>query len=236
MNEEIAGFPFLGLVSDLPEIIRINHATEIIFTTDRFNNDDILGIVDKIKKYRTNIKIVPRNLDYILGKSSVENIEDIPLVNIDYNLFHVGNRVTKRIFDLLISSISIILLSPFVIPIAFLLGYRFQKASFIGAEQHQISALTLVKRNGNHVHPFLNRFPLLFSVVKGDISLVGSELVPAENGERNLRFKPGLTSLFRVSKNHRTDESDKQNYERFYMQNHSLFLDVEIILKTVLKI
>ena len=236
MNEEIAGFPFLGLVSDLPEIIRINHATEIIFTTDRFNNDDILGIVDKIKKYRTNIKIVPRNLDYILGKSSVENIEDIPLVNIDYNLFHVGNRVTKRIFDLLISSISIILLSPFVIPIAFLLGYRFQKANFIGAEQHQISALTLVKRNGNHVHPFLNRFPLLFSVVKGDISLVGSELVPAENGERNLRFKPGLTSLFRVSKNHRTDENDKQNYEHFYMQNHSLFLDVEIILKTVLKI
>jgi len=128
------------------------------------------------------------------------------------------------------------LLSPFVIPIAFLLGYRFQKANFIGAEQHQISALTLVKRNGNHVHPFLNRFPLLFSVVKGDISLVGSELVPAENGERNLRFKPGLTSLFRVSKNHRTDESDKQNYEHFYMQNHSLFLDVEIILKTVLKI
>jgi FlaA1/EpsC-like NDP-sugar epimerase len=58
-REEIAGFPFLGLISDLPEIIRINHATEIIFTTDRFNNDDILGIVDSIKRYRTNIKIVP---------------------------------------------------------------------------------------------------------------------------------------------------------------------------------
>jgi len=235
-KEEIAGFPFLGLISDLPEIIRINHATEIIFTTDRFNNDDILGIVDGIKRFRTNIKIVPRHLDYILGKSSVENIEDIPLVDVDYNLFHMGNRIIKRIFDLFVSISAVIVGAPFVLPIAFLIGYKFQTTEFIGVDGRSIKALTLVKRNGNHIHQFFNRFPLLFSVIKGDLSLVGSELIAVNNDQRNLRYKPGLTGLFRLSKNHRTDETDRQNFELFYMQNHSLFLDVEIILKTILKI
>ncbi|MDD5231122.1 MAG: glycosyltransferase [Candidatus Marinimicrobia bacterium] len=236
-SEDIVGFPFLGLVSDLPEIIRINRATEIIFTTDRFNNDDILGIVDRIKQYRTNIKIVPRQLDYILGKSSVENIEDIPLLEVDYNLFHMGNRVSKRVFDLVVSVTGVILLAPFMIPLAYLMGYKFHKTVFIGVEGTQIEALTFIKRNGgNHARVFINRFPLLFSIIAGDLSLVGSELIPVGNSERSLRYKPGLTGLFRVSKNHRTDEIDKQNYEYLYMQNHSLFLDVEIILKTILKI
>jgi len=235
-NEEVAGFPFLGLIGDLPEIIRIRHATEIIFTTDRFNNDDILGIVDSIKHYRTNIKIVPRHLDYILGKSSVENIEDIPLLDVDYNLFHIGNRVIKRIFDISVSAFGIIVGSPFVLPIAFIIGYRFKSAEFVGVDGNHIKALTMVKRNGNHTRQFFNRFPLLFSVICGDLSLVGSELIPMGKNERILRYKPGLTGLYRLSKNHRTDETDRQNYEHFYMQNHSLFLDVEIILKTLLKI
>jgi len=236
-NEEIAGFPFLGLIGNLPEIIRINRATEIIFTTDRFNNDDILGIVDRIKQYRTNIKIVPHHLDYILGKSSVENIEDIPLLEVDYNLYHISNRVSKRIFDLLVSVIGIVLLTPVMIPLAYLLGYRFQKSEYIGAEGSQIKALIFMKRNGrNYNNMFINRFPLLFSIIAGDMSLVGSELIVVGNGDRNLRYKPGLTGLFRVSQNHHTDEIDRQNYEFLYMQNHSLFLDVEIILKTILKI
>jgi len=235
-REEIAGFPFLGLISDLPEIIRINHATEIIFTTDRFNNDDILGIVDSIKRYRTNIKIVPRNLDYILGKSSVENIEDIPLLDVDYNLFHMGNRVIKRIFDVTLSVLAVILSGPIVLPLAYLMGYKMHLTEFVGVDGRHINALTMIKRNGNHVRQFFKRYPLLFSIIKGDMSLVGSELMEVDHTNRNLRFKPGLTGLFRLSKNHRADDADRQNFEHFYMQNHSLFLDVEIILKTILKI
>ena len=236
VNEDVVGFPFLGLIDDLSEIIRINRATEIIFTTDRFNNDDILGIVDNIKRYRTNIKIVPRHLDYILGKSSVENIEDIPLLEVDYNLFHLGNRVIKRVFDLLTASLVTVILSPFVIPIALLMGYKIQRVKYIGIDERKINALNFIKRSGNHARIFIKRFPLLLAVIQGDLSFVGSELIPADSSDRHLRYKPGLTGLFRLSNNHKTDETDKQNYEHFYMQNHSFFLDVEIILKTILKI
>jgi GT2 family glycosyltransferase/lipopolysaccharide/colanic/teichoic acid biosynthesis glycosyltransferase len=230
------GFPFLGTVTDLAEIIRIHKATEIIFTTDEFSNDDILNILDRIKKIRINIKIVPRNLDYIIGKSSVEKIEDIPLINLEYNLYRMGNRFSKRIFDFVFASLSLIILAPVVVPWAILLGYRLQRQTFLAKEDLTFNGYVFVKRNGNHLRPFIERFPLLFSIFIGDMSFVGSELLTANPHIRRLRCKPGLTGLFQLQETHRPNEIDKQNYEYYYMQNHSLFLDVEILLKALLNI
>lgn len=236
-EEELSGFPFLGLITDLAEIIRINSTTEIIFTTDRFNNDDILSIVDHIKKFRINIKIVPRHLDYILGKSSVENIEDIPLLEVDYNLFHIGNRVIKRLFDLLFSTVFIILLAPFVVPLAYLRGYRLRPRQIVGIEGNLINIQRFEKNHNRCQNSILAGFPLLLSIWNGDMSFVGSELIDVGGTNRQLRYKPGLTGLFLLHDNHhKPDEADCQNYEHFYMQNHSFFLDVEIILKTLLHI
>jgi GT2 family glycosyltransferase/lipopolysaccharide/colanic/teichoic acid biosynthesis glycosyltransferase len=230
------GFPFLGTVTDLAEIIRINNATEIIFTTDEFSNDEIMNILDRIKKIRVNVKIVPRNLDYIIGKSSVEKIEDIPLINVEYNLYRMANRFSKRIFDFVFATLNLIILSPIVIPWAFMLGYRVKRQTFLAKEDNTFRGFILVKRNGNHVRPFIERFPLLFSIFIGDMSFVGSELLTANPHIRRLRCKPGLTGLFQLQETHRPNEIDKQNYEYYYMQNHSLFLDVEILLKALLNI
>ena len=69
------------------------------------------------------------------------------------------------------------------------------------------------------------------------MSFVGSELIEVGGTNRQLRYKPGLTGLFLLHNNHhKPDEADCQNYEHFYMQNHSFFLDIEIILKTLLHI
>lgn len=230
------GFPFLGVIDDLGEIIRIHKATEIIFTTDQFSNDDILNILDRNKKVRVNIKIVPKHLDYIIGKSSVEKIEDIPLVEVDYNFFRMGNRFSKRVFDFVFSLLGLIVLSPVIIPYALTTGYRFNRKKFIGKEGTLFSGLIFKKRNGNYAHPTIERFPLLFSILKGDMSIVGSELLSANPHIRRLRCKPGLTGLFQLQETHQPNEIDKQNYEYYYMQNHSLFLDVEIILKAILNI
>lgn len=230
------GFPFLGIVEDLAEIVRIHRATEIIFTTDHFSNDDILTIIDQVKHIRVNIKIVPQNLDYIIGKSSVEKIEDIPLVEVDYNLLHVGNRVSKRLFDLAFSGFGLLIISPFLIPWALISGYRLKKEYFIGKESETFVGILLKKYNGNNWHPFIERFPLLLSIFKGDMSMVGSELLTTNPHFRRLRCKPGLTGLFQLQENHQPGEVDKQNYEYYYMQNHSLFLDIEIILKAILNI
>lgn len=234
--KRVAGFPFLGVVSDLPEIIRIHKATEIIFTTDSFSNDEILDILDSVKRLRVNVKIVPKHLDYILGKSSVEKIEDIPLVEVDYNLYRFGNRLSKRLFDLIVSFIITVVFTPFVLPFAYLTGCRLGKKRLLGKEGTNFTAMMIKGRKGININKILEGFPLIWSVLKGDMSLVGSETFSANPNIRYLRCKPGLTGLFQLQGNHRPDEVDKQNYEYYYMQNHSLFLDVEIILKSILNI
>ncbi len=234
--KQTLGFPFLGVVNDLDEIIRIHKATEIIFTTDEFTNDDILNILDRLKKVRVNIKIVPKNLDYIIGKSSVEKIEDIPLIEVEYNMYRMGNRFSKRVFDLVTSLIGLILLTPFMVPYALIVGYKFKRQEFLGKEGGTFKGIVFTKRNGNHSRPSVERFPLLASILTGRMSFVGSELLTANPHIRRLRCKPGLTGLFQLQETHSPDEIDKQNYEHYYMQNHSLFLDVEIILKALLNI
>ncbi len=232
----IAGFPFLGLVNDLPELVRIHRATEIIFTTDQFSNDEILHIIDKVKHVRANIKIVPKNVDYILGKSSVEKIENIPLIDVEYNILHVGNRISKRLFDICVSVIGIIVLTPFIVPAAFMSRYRLRKMEYLGVESRTFTGWQFVKNNGNHGRDFIRKFPLLGSVIRGNMSIVGNELLSANPNTRHLRCKPGLTGLSQLQENHQPDEKVKQNYEYYYMLNHSFFLDIEIILKAMLKI
>ena len=234
--KQTLGFPFLGVVNDLGEIIRIHKATEIIFTTDEFSNDDILNILDRLKKVRVNIKIVPQNLDYIIGKSSVEKIEDIPLIEVEYNLYRLSNRFLKRVFDFGLSLLALLSMSLLMVPYALLTGYKFQKQRFLGKEGIIFPGVIFAKRNGNHVRPIIVRFPLLFSILTGKMSFVGSELLTANPHIRRLRCKPGLTGLFQLQETHQPNETDKQNYEHYYMQNHTLFLDVEIILKALLNI
>lgn len=85
----------------------------------------------------------------------------------------------------------------------------------------------------------LDELPQLFNVVKGDISLVGPRvLVPAElNGYPNknliLSVKSGLTGLAQVSGRRTISFEDRRALDIYYVQNWTLLLDLQIILKTI---
>jgi lipopolysaccharide/colanic/teichoic acid biosynthesis glycosyltransferase len=93
---------------------------------------------------------------------------------------------------------------------------------------------------------FLRRFkidelPQLFNILKGDMSIVGPR--PAmpdqskeldENGIWRLKVTPGLTGLAQINGNIYLDWADRWKYDRYYVENLSLRLDIKIMLKTVL--
>ncbi|MCF7740408.1 MAG: glycosyltransferase [Candidatus Marinimicrobia bacterium] len=234
--DKINGFPFLGDIENLNEIVRIHKATELIFTTDRFNNEDILDILDQVRKERVEARIVPRNLDFILGKSSVEKIEDIPLIEVDYNIFYFSNQFFKRIFDIIVSLVGGIVFSPFVFLYVLFTGGKIKRQKFLTWQDKDFCGYVFERENGEKYRKNLHRFPLIWSVFKGDMSMVGSELLTVGKKKRKLHYKPGITGLFQVQGNHEPDEVDKQNYEHYYMRNYSLFLDIEILLKALLRI
>lgn len=86
----------------------------------------------------------------------------------------------------------------------------------------------------------IDELPQLVNVLRGEMSLVGPRpLPPAEieheswNQRRRLSVKPGMTGLWQVSG--RSDLSFKEwvNLDLNYIDNWSIFLDVYILIKTL---
>jgi len=99
-----------------------------------------------------------------------------------------------------------------------------------------------VTRIGRMLRKFcLDELPQLYSVLKGDMSLVGPR--PPLVGEvdrfeswhwRKLSFKPGLTCLWQVDgRNEISDFDEWAKLDLEYIDNWSLWLDLKILFKTV---
>ena len=88
----------------------------------------------------------------------------------------------------------------------------------------------------------LDELPQLFNVLRGEMSLVGPRPLPVDEVKRfsdlahrrRLSVKPGLTCLWQVSG--RNEISDFKEWVRLdleYIDNWSIWLDLQILLRTV---
>ncbi len=87
----------------------------------------------------------------------------------------------------------------------------------------------------------IDELPQLINVLKGDMSLVGPRpcLVETqkdfnEDGKKRLLVRPGLTGLAQVNGNIYLDWTQRWKFDREYVENLSLKMDISILLKTVM--
>lgn len=217
--------PFLGSISDLREIIKKHNINEMIFSTDSFANQEILELMDQTKDLHLTYRMVPRNQEVLLGKASVEDVGDYSFVNIEYNLFHRVHKFTKRIFDIILAGILSVLFLP--ITLFIFLKNTINKKEIWGNNSKRIKVLTIDKDG-----KFIRTLFYLISILKGDMSFVGTILIPSDKPDPKFICKPGITGLAKMRKTKFT-KSDRNVLDHYYVQNQSLTLDIEIILKTV---
>ncbi len=86
----------------------------------------------------------------------------------------------------------------------------------------------------------LDELPQLFNVIKGDMSLVGPRppiayelTIYKEWHKRRLRIKPGITGLWQVSGRSSVPFHEMVLLDLYYINRWNLFLDFEIMLKTI---
>jgi exopolysaccharide biosynthesis polyprenyl glycosylphosphotransferase len=86
----------------------------------------------------------------------------------------------------------------------------------------------------------LDELPQLINVVKGDMSMVGPRPpIPREVAEYRpsdifrLSVKPGMTCLWQVSGRSNVSFDQWMEYDRQYVRNMSLWLDLRILMRTV---
>jgi exopolysaccharide biosynthesis polyprenyl glycosylphosphotransferase len=89
----------------------------------------------------------------------------------------------------------------------------------------------------------IDELPQLLNVLKGEMSLVGPRPpLPAETSEydrwqrRRLSVKPGMTCLWQINGRNNVDFKDWMNLDLLYIDNWSLWLDIRILLKTLVAV
>ncbi|NBU31657.1 MAG: sugar transferase [Actinobacteria bacterium] len=129
------------------------------------------------------------------------------------------------------------------------------RTMIVGAEQMREDVLGLPDedmaqryKTDPRIYPFgrilrrfsLDELPQLFSVIKGDMSLIGPrpllkeelDLLGDEDHRRHLT-KPGLTGLWQVSGRKETSWEERMQMDLQYVHNWSIGLDLGILLRTV---
>jgi sugar transferase EpsL len=174
----------------------------------------------------------------------------------------------KRLFDILIASAVMLTLSPIIlltaIAVAFRLGrpilFRQKRPGLDGIPFELIKFRTMTDardKNGNLLpdadrqNP-LGRFlratsfdelPGLWSVLKGDMSLVGPrplliEYLALYTPEQSRRHsvKPGITGLAQVSGRNAISWEEKFQFDLQYIDSWSFWLDLKILVMTFFKV
>lgn len=223
---------YLGTMNNLEHIIQLYGIRQVIFSASSISYQKILGTMSVISAPLVEFKLVPSNLEVMIGKSHIEQLYDYPLVDIEYPLGKRMNRTSKRIFDLLFSAVLLVLCLPFFLP-----AFIFQKKNPLkiihsGNQTHHFTLWQF--RNKKRKNP-ANVWLLAAGVFVGKISLVGAPLEEIEQPEPDfpLWYKAGVTGLVQINRDKINSPEDAEKYHLYYWKNQSLFLDIEILLKAL---
>lgn len=173
------------------------------------------------------------------------------------------NKIFKRLFDVLVSGLGLIFLFPIMAitalisilaqgpPILFYHerlgrdGHPFTMVKFRTmsngdslSAKHDITRLTpwgrVLRRTS------IDELPVLFNVIKGDMSLVGPRPMPTKyllrfnkSQIKRLNVKPGITGLAQVTGRNSLSWEERFELDVKYVKQNSLIGDLMIILKTL---
>lgn len=163
----------------------------------------------------------------------------------------------KRLFDIAISLLLILLLFPlFFICGFFILILHFQNPIFIqersginGKKFNLYKLQTFKKINGEKKITFIGKIlriskideiPQLYNILKNDMSLIGPRPLFIEfnnfykkKHSLRLNFKPGITGLAQVKLKSSVDWNRKFNFDYIYIKKANLNIDIYIMIKTI---
>jgi len=200
---------FVGNLNNINDIIVSYNVKNILFAKNALTNQQILDLMWNLRKYNINFKILSEDNDILLGKSALDKIDEIYLMQIEYNINKKINIFTKRLFDIFFGVLCLVS----VYPVAFL-----------------VLKLNAFRSDRNR---FVKKLMLIPSVILGKLSFVGRATWDTSEYGKEYLGKNGLTGLPQINfyKHLTTDEIEYYNY--YYAKNQSLTLDIEIILKTI---
>jgi GT2 family glycosyltransferase/lipopolysaccharide/colanic/teichoic acid biosynthesis glycosyltransferase len=218
IGERIAGVEVIGNLENAGKVMAGLKVSDVIFSTDGITYGDILSVIGRTRAGSVSFRLVPGSLEAIVGKTRIDALDTIPLVEIDYSLHRPGNRLVKRLFDVVVSLV--------LLPIVYLPVWLGSLAGWVDRSRPGPRAILSIP-----------------AVLTGRISFVGrplSELTDADSGpappDDSAGLGPcGLTGLAQVHGRPGLPSDEIERYKLYYAKNQSLIFDIEIIFNALFR-
>ncbi|MCW8806111.1 MAG: glycosyltransferase [Ignavibacteriaceae bacterium] len=203
IGNQVSGFKVIGSVGNIKNVFSDKKINEVIFSSEEISYAQMMSIVSASKNNNVDFKIVGSDMNFVIGKSSVSMLDDIPLVEVNYNISNPTVQMIKLIFDFTLAILVLFSFYPFIYFITKLSGKETDFRKLI------LSAPAVITGKNSFVGP---KKPLTF--------------------ENEVLGKAGLTGLWYIDE---AAFTDSQKLDFYYVKNQNIWLDLEILGKTLNK-
>lgn len=199
---EYKSVPVIGTLDTLEDVLSMHPLDEVIIALPLQAYDRLSKIIADCEKYGVKSMIIPDYLRYVPARPDFDELGDLYLINTRYvPLDNVFNQIVKRVFDIVVSLVSIIVTSPIMLVSAVLIRigspgpvilkqtrvgynrkefiiYKFRTMVHQPKRQSDTKWTTPDDDRRTKIGGFLRRtsldeLPNLFNILIGDMSIVG---------------------------------------------------------------
>ena len=105
------GIPLLGTLSEVSEITHRERADHLYIALPLEEHMQAVNLIENTSREMVDVKVVPDLLQVIALRASLEDLDGIPIININDVPLQGVNAVAKRAIDIALSAIALLLLA-----------------------------------------------------------------------------------------------------------------------------
>jgi exopolysaccharide biosynthesis polyprenyl glycosylphosphotransferase len=117
-NHKNNGLPVLGTLADASRVIRQYQIDELVVALPRGSQDSLNALVADLQAVPVNIRILPDYYSLAVFRATVEDFGGLPLINLREPVLNPYQRLVKRLLDLALGSIALLLATPLMALVA----------------------------------------------------------------------------------------------------------------------
>ncbi len=226
-NDALLGklIPKLGQVSDIANILETRDIEEVVIALETVEHERLSEILTIVENRQVTIWGIPDLYDFLSGMVKTNTIYASPLIKISNGLMPGWQENTKRLLDVFLSLIAVIIFFPVFIALAIIIKttskgpvfYKQERIGRFGKPFHIFKMRSMIvdaengtpalsKENDSRITKIgkfmrkthLDEIPQFFNVIIGDMSLVGPRPERQFYIEQIVKKAPHYTHLHKL--------------------------------------
>ncbi len=135
LQRQTHGVPILGRVDEVAQIVKTKQVDEVLIALPSYAHDRIVNLIATIHNLPVRVRIAPDYFSLAFFGATVENLGGIALIGLRDPAIDEFQRFVKRLFDIILSGVALLVLSPLLAAVALAIKWEDGKPIFYFAER-----------------------------------------------------------------------------------------------------